>query len=74
MPVLEVVGSQRIKPTIDTHNLIRKKAAQNGFAVGDIKTHEDQIDAIVKGLPDQVVDKLMAMLVEPESENITPAT
>lgn len=72
MAVIQAVGSDRIKVTKDSANLIRRKAAQNGFAVGDIKTHEDHIDAIVKGLPDQVVDKLMAMLEEPEGGNIPP--
>ncbi|MHB8698648.1 MAG: hypothetical protein ACYC9J_11585 [Sulfuricaulis sp.] len=72
MPVLEVVGGKRIKPTSDTHNLIRKKAAQNGFAIGEIKTHEEHIDAIIKGLPDEVVDKLMVIL-DQENGNSAPA-
>lgn len=58
MPVLEVVGSQRIRPTRDTHNLIRKKAAQNGYAVGDVKNDQECIEAIIKGLPDSVVERL----------------
>lgn len=62
MPVLEVVGKNRIKPTTATQNLIRKKAAQNGYVVGEIKTHADHVDAIIKGLPDQVVDRLMKEL------------
>ncbi len=62
MPVLEVVGENRILPTKATQGLIRKKAAQNGYVVSEIKTHADHVDAILKGLPDQVVDRLIKEL------------
>lgn len=68
MPILEVVGSPRIRPTRDTHNLIRKKAAQNGYAVGDIKNDRECIEAIVKALPDSVAERLAAF-IESDSKN-----
>lgn len=65
---LEVVGSDEIRFTREDLAELRKRAAQNGHAVQEIKTLDEGIEAVINALPDDVVEALEKLCSGDEDE------
>lgn len=56
MAVLGVVGSERIYPSQDVAELIRRKASENGIDVGKMRTEDDFLYGLLGTLSNEEFD------------------
>ena len=49
-------------------NQIRKNAANNGFAVNEIKTQQEALQALIYALPDGIAEDMLRFIETGESE------
>jgi hypothetical protein len=48
-----------VRLTKSEHNKLRKYNAQNGIALGEVKTDEEYREAVYNGLPPEIVDDML---------------
>jgi len=56
MPILGVVGSNKIYPTQDTMRRLRQEAAQQGEVVGKVRTEEGLLEAVAASVSDDELE------------------
>jgi len=62
MPILEIVGTNRVVPTQETLRRLKQGAAKNGVVLGPIKNREQYRDALVESTDLATLDQVHQQL------------